>query len=236
MSAASWFARQDRKGNAYIGSRSSGYLYKISLHEGDRICRYAQTLETAGGPRKAGIRWIRSDTPPTGLNYALYLSFPTNYLGKLAEPLPPGISRISPGPEGNAAVVGVFFSRERPNEITKRLGAAGCLLSHAPVPSGEFCGIHCFTAPDWEDVDIIVPASHHEQREMRFTANRPEGVEPTISLMVPLESSIDNGALALVERHGYAVVPGTPYVQLSKQHYTLTRSDDHKVWRHLREE
>jgi len=100
------------------------------------------------------------------------------------------------------------------------------------MPSGEFCGIHCFTAPDWEDVDIIVPASHHEQREMRFTARHPEGVERTISLMVPLEPSVENGALALVERHGYAVVPGMPFVRLSKQHYTLTRPDDHTVWDH----
>src|SRR5689334_6168937 len=99
VSASSWFSRQERKGNVYLGSRSSGYLYKISLHEGARICRYAQTPETAGGPRKAGIRWIRSDTPPTGLNYALYLLFPTSYLRNLAEPWPPEISRISPAPD-----------------------------------------------------------------------------------------------------------------------------------------
>jgi hypothetical protein len=230
VSAASWFARQKKKGDVYVGSRSSGYLYKISLHEGSRICRYAQTPETAGGPRKPGIRWKRSDPPPRGLNYALYLLFPTSYLRNLSQPWPPEISRISPAPDGSAAVVGVFFSRERPNEIVDRLGATGCLLSHAPTPSGEFCGIHCFTAPEWEDVDIIVPASHSEQRELRFTADHPEGVERTISLMVPLE--VENGALALVERHGYAVVPGTPYVRLSKQHYTLTRSDDHTVWNH----
>ncbi len=223
--AGPWFAKQDRKGNVYFGNRSLGGLQKISLHEGgNRICRYADTSEIAGGPRKANIRWIRPHTSPADFSYALFLVFPTSYLGKSPKALPPNILRISPAPEGSAAVVAVFFTREKPEMALERLGPAGCLLSRAPMPSGEFCGIHCTLAPEWEDIDIIVPASYHEQREFRFTAHCPEGVERTISLTLPLEPSVEDGALTLVERHGYAVTAGTLYAPLTKQHYILSRS------------
>ncbi len=112
-----------------------------------------------------------------------------------------------------------------------QIGTGGCLLSGAPMPSGEYCGLSCFLAADWQDVDIIMPASHHEKQEMRFTAALPMEAERAVSLILPLNSDPIDGSLALVERHGYRVVAGSPYVQLTENHYTLSRYKDIKVWR-----
>lgn len=228
--SASWRIWQEKKGDVYLSLRAGGNQHKISLHV-SRKCRYAESHESAGGPRKAHIAWTRPETPSAGLAYVICVVFPTSYLGKSREPLPSEILRISPAPLGNATAVQVFFTRDSPQLVTQNMGTTVRLLCEIPTPSGEFCGIACFNISDWQDVDIIAPASHHEGRELRFTAVLPEGMERTLSLMLPRIPDIEGAPLVLVERYGYAVAPGTPCVQLTEPHGTLSRSEHTKVWR-----
>lgn len=229
--SSSWFAYQDKKGNVYVGRREFGHLQKVSLHEGpNRVCRYADTAEYAGGPRKPHIGWIRNETPTSGLEFALHIAFPTNYLEAPSGPMSDSVLRVDAAEPGNAAVIGIFFSKEKPQQIMAQIGTAGRLFSHSPAPTGEFSGFVSYAASDWQDMDVIVPASYDQQQEYRFTAQIPEGTRRTSSLVVPW-GPVTDGSLCLVERHGYMVAPGTPYVTLTNELITLSRSVAPKIWR-----
>jgi hypothetical protein len=224
--SAAWRIWQNNKGDVYLLRRATGHLHKISLHQ-SRICRYAE--ESAGEPRKADIRWKRSQTPSSGLACAVCMIFPTSYLGKSPEPLAPEILRVPPASLGRATGIQVFFTHDDPQTVTLQLGSVSKLVSDTPMPNGELCGIACFNISDWQDVDVIVRASHHEGRELRFTAALPKGMERTFSLTLPSRSDIEGAPLMLVERYGYAVAPGTPFVQLTEPHFTLSRSEVRRV-------
>jgi hypothetical protein len=227
--SASWRIWQKKKGDVYLSCRVAGHRYKISLHV-SRICRYAESKESAGGPRKAEIRWIRPETPSFGNVYAVNLLFPTNYLGRSQKPLEKEILRVPPAPAGNATAIGVFFTRDNPESVIRQMGTTAKLISEIPTSDKEFCGIAAFNFSGWQDLDIIVPASHHEMRELRFTAALPEGAERTFSLMLPRRPDLEGAPLVLTEIYGYAVPPGTGCVQLTEPHAMLSRSEIRKVW------
>jgi len=197
---------------------------KISLHH-SRNCRLAQTAESAGGPRPADIAWKRRETPSSGFALAVCLYFPTTYLGRSQEPLPNDTLRIPAAPPGNATSVQVFFTRDDRTKIAGIMGTSARLISGIPMITGEFCGIACFDDSSWRDEDVIMPASHHESRELRFTARLPEGVERTILLSEHRRPDVEGEPLTIVERYGYAVVQGTPCVPLTEPHGTFSRTE-----------
>jgi hypothetical protein len=226
LHSATWRMWQTKKGDVYLLNRAAGADQKISLHH-SRICRYAEI--TMGVPRKADIRWQRQETPVKGLSNALCMIFPTNYLATSEQFLPENILRIPPAPRGNATAIQVLFTRDNPQMVSDQLGTTAKLLSDVPMVSGEFCGIACFDFAEWQDEDVIVPASFHEERELRFTATVPEGVERTISLALHREPEKEGTPLVHIERYGYAVVPGAPCAPLTERHGTLSRSQVYRV-------
>lgn len=120
---------------------------KVSLHASG-ICQfgftehYYNSLAAEGITRpdsRAWIRWRRPPTPDRGAALALSIFFPSDYLRGPAlkgAPKKP-IFVIESAPAGHAIEIGLFYSREDPEQVRAKLQRIGTPLTRSGLPNGD---------------------------------------------------------------------------------------------------
>lgn len=209
--SAVWFA-SSFKDDVYVGTRAMGRVSKISLHRSG-ICRDAFTQQH-GVPStmkdRPVLKWKRKPTPPAGTGQgsrAIWLAFPTDYLGSNTDLLPQTVTRVNAAPSGQATFIEMVFIRETESKIISELGTNHNLITYTTLPNGE-AFVVISSVDRWDNRDLRVPASHHEHRDFHFTASLPLGVKRHLQIHLTRPPK-DGDALLITELSGYAVPAGT---------------------------
>lgn len=132
--------------DVYAGSRSIAGTMKLSLHGSGR-CHYATTQQyfnraVPGAPperRPMFARWQRGHIPDGGVVQVVSLLFPTDYLrgpvrsGRPNKPL----FLLTPGKPETTVEVGIFYSRQAPEDFARGVGRAAVPMVSASLSNGE---------------------------------------------------------------------------------------------------
>lgn len=149
-----WFVHS-KGNNVYVAPRRLGGALKLSLHPAggaDDGCdcqfghpRFHADLQASLGYKPMRpLRWTRTPTPDRGAVQVVSILWPTDYLGPAPQPEDDGKIKfaIPLAPSGGAAEVGLFISKQAPNELEEGfIRAGGTPLIYMDLPNGEFVSI-----------------------------------------------------------------------------------------------
>jgi hypothetical protein len=145
-----WFVTVANAGDVYVGTRSLGGTLKASFHkDGNCHVRFGPSEKIQPLTNTYMSKWKRKPAPPTGVSLAASLFFPTDLLRGRA-PLPEEKAfrmLFKPAAAGSAVEIGLFYSRQHPNELEERLLKVGKPLIYSDLNNGEFFSLVARTVP-----------------------------------------------------------------------------------------
>ena len=168
-----------KRGQVYVSYGTMGGVKKLSFHS-QEVCRDAFTSEF-GTPatlhNRATHEWLRSATPSAGGGRGacvLQVGFPTDSLSTALAPVKKACQFVPAAPAGMITVLEFFFTHEVESEI-RRVAPDGnrIVVGYASLETGEGFAITARHA-EWENRDLLVPASHHEDSDMFFLSSDPD--------------------------------------------------------------
>jgi hypothetical protein len=99
----------------------------------------------------------------------------------------------------------MFFTREDALAVQWHFAMRGqrSLIDFMPLPNGEHFVV-CAHYDRWENRNILMPASHHEKRDLMFSAHDPNGTGRPIRLFLS-NNPKDGDYLKGQELGGYTI-------------------------------
>jgi hypothetical protein len=195
----------------YASVRSMAAIEKLSFHQSG-ICRRAFT-EQYGNPSdlpdRATLKWKRATIKPEGFGQCsrvVMLGIPTDSLSAEIDSVQKPIIWIKPAPAGKATYLEFAFTREDEAamqwQIIVKKGNRK-IIDCLPLPNGNnFVVLAHYD--QWDDRNVLVPASHHENRNLMFSSYDPNGTGWPMRVSI-FTMSKDNEVLMIRELGGYPI-------------------------------